>query len=59
MLILNYSNLNTKGGLFRKKLSNSENRTCVSDVFVKLRKATVSFIMPVRPSLRMEQLDRH
>jgi hypothetical protein len=30
-----------------------------SGSFVKLRKATISFVMSVRPSIRMEQLGFH
>jgi hypothetical protein len=30
-----------------------------SDAFVKFRKATISFVMSVRPSVRMEQLGTH
>ena len=29
------------------------------DAFAKLRKAAISFVMSVRPSVRMEQLDSH
>jgi len=32
---------------------------CFLGDFVKLRKATTSFVISVRPSVRMEQLDSH
>ena len=54
-----YSDLNPREECFRKKLNIAASKLFVVGVFVKLRRATVSFIMSVRPSFlssfRMEQ----
>jgi hypothetical protein len=36
-----------------------EVRNLFAGAFAKLRKTTISFVMPVRPSVRMEQLGFH